>query len=139
VEGKLSEVSKPWLRSFDWDAVTLINQRLCEAKSALHQPTSDGHEPAMKLRESRFSKSMDLSSVFELCRECHRLAPFCFFNGNTFAAIAKEISEPIARSVAPRTGAVFLSAAVHFVAGVLRRDELRAALDAVDNDFASRS
>jgi hypothetical protein len=32
---------------------------------------------------------MGLDEAVELCRKCHRIAPFCFFNGNTFAAIAR--------------------------------------------------
>jgi len=27
----------------------------------------------------------------DLCRQCHRLAPFCNYNGNTFAAIARQL------------------------------------------------
>ena len=34
---------------------------------------------------------MYLDEAADLCRECHRLAPFCNFNGNTFAAIARSL------------------------------------------------
>lgn len=32
---------------------------------------------------------MGLDEAVELCRKSHRIAPFCFFNGNTFAAMAR--------------------------------------------------
>ena len=35
------KVVRPWLALFDWEIVTAQNMVLCEAKSALHKPTSD--------------------------------------------------------------------------------------------------
>jgi hypothetical protein len=32
---------------------------------------------------------MSLTEAVELCRRCHKIAPFCFFNGNTFSSIIK--------------------------------------------------
>lgn len=80
-------MGRTWLADFSWDAVTAINAQLCAAQKALHRPTSDGHESARELWENTFHKETTLADAVELCRQCHRLAPFCFFNGNTFAAI----------------------------------------------------
>jgi hypothetical protein len=52
---------------------------------------------------------MSYGDALDFLRPCHRPSPFCFTNGNTFAAIAR-------------------SAAGHYVAGVLQLDELTAAL-----------
>jgi hypothetical protein len=38
---------------------------------------------------------MFLDEAADLCRECHRLAPFCNFNGNTFAAIARSLMDSL--------------------------------------------
>ena len=38
---------------------------------------------------------MFLDETADLCRECHRLAPFCNFNGNTFAAIARSLVDTL--------------------------------------------
>lgn len=38
---------------------------------------------------------MFLDEAADLCRECHRLAPFCNFNGNTFAAIARSLVDTL--------------------------------------------
>lgn len=34
-------VEREWLANYSWDFVTAQNAMLCEAKSALHKPTSD--------------------------------------------------------------------------------------------------
>ena len=81
---------KPWLASFDWEIVTEINRGLCKQKNALHKPTSDGHLPTKTLWEKNQSKELALTEALEICLKCHRLAPFCFYNGNTFAAIARD-------------------------------------------------
>jgi len=70
--------------------VIAANAALCQAKGALHRPTSDGYEAARKLWESQHHQALWLDQAVDLCRQCHRLAPFCNFNGNTFAAIARQ-------------------------------------------------
>lgn len=67
---------------------------------------------------------MGLYEAVEICRKCHRLAPFTNFNGNTFAAIARILvkrggfaaeDETLARSLAG-----------HIVAGVAGDEEITA-------------
>ena len=59
------------------------------------------------------------------------MGPFCFFNGNTFAAIArgfiKPILEPLIQSD-PMQAAAFRSIVGHYVAGTEGLEELRAAI-----------
>ncbi|MFM7183096.1 MAG: hypothetical protein ACKO2G_16760 [Verrucomicrobiales bacterium] len=80
-------LQRPWLREFTWEMVTAQNQVLCQARNALHKPAPDGHETTRQLWESQHLKSMGLAEAVQLCRKYHRLAPFCFYNGNTFASI----------------------------------------------------
>ena len=80
---------KTWLAEFPWESVVALNAQLCAAKQALHKPTSDGDDAAHLLWEKLYSQEMGLDEAVEICRRCHRIAPFCFFNGNTFAAIAR--------------------------------------------------
>ncbi len=80
---------KAWLAEFPWEGVVALNAQLCAAKQALHKPTSDGYDAARLLWEKSHALEMGLDEAVELCRKCHRIAPFCFFNGNTFAAIAR--------------------------------------------------
>lgn len=88
-------MNQPWLGAFSWEVVTSLNAMLCQASGALHKPTSDGHEPAKALWDSRHAEERSLSAAVDLCRQCHRLAPFCNFNGNTFAAVARDLVPPL--------------------------------------------
>jgi hypothetical protein len=49
---------KPWLARFSWDFVVAQNAVLCQAKNALHKPTSDGYEATKALWESTHLKPM---------------------------------------------------------------------------------
>ena len=75
--------------------VNAINAALCQPKGVLHRPTSDGYEAARKLWEQQHNQALWLDEAVDLCRQCHRLAPFCNFNGNTFAAIARQLTQQL--------------------------------------------
>lgn len=114
----------PWLASFTWEIVTTLNRGLCEAKHALHKPTSDGHEATKTFWESEHLSAMSLADAVTLCRRCHRMAPFCFYNGNTFSAI---IALVIKRMNLPAEQAFIVrSLAGHIVAGVATEEEAKA-------------
>jgi hypothetical protein len=107
---------KAWLAEVPWDLVIFQNASLCEQKNALHKSTSDGYETTKALWEESHQQSMTLMEVVELCRRCHRMAPFCFYNGNTFAAIARSMVEQLGLSGSE--AAALRSLAGHIVAGV---------------------
>jgi hypothetical protein len=115
-------VKRAWLAKFSWDWVTTLNAQLCESGHAFHGPTSDGHETARTLWESEHACEMSLPEAVELCRRSHKIAPFCFFNGNTFASIIK-----VALQASPETTAVqkHLLSAIggHIVAGTATPEE----------------
>jgi hypothetical protein len=112
---------KAWLAPYSWDFVTAQNAVLCQAKHALHKPTSDGHGPAKTLWESRHLAPMSLDEAVDICRQCHRLAPFCFYNGNTFTAIIRDVIS----NLGLEEGQIILlrSLAGHIVAGVASEEE----------------
>ena len=62
-----------------------------------------------------------------LCRQCHRLAPFCFYNGNTFAGIIRDVIQGL--GLPPDQSYVVRSLAGHIVAGVSTGEEERAFLE----------
>ena len=67
---------------------------------------------------------MDLDEAVDLCRHCHRLAPFCFYNGNTFAAIIRDVIAQ--QNLAPEIFSIVRSLVGHIVAGVATDEEERA-------------
>ena len=113
--------AQAWLAPFTWEIVTAQNAVLCAAKNALHKPTSDGHETTKQLWQDRHQNPMSLSDAIELLRRCHRLAPFCFYNGNTFASIAVLIVKHL--DLEPEQAHILRSLAGHIVAGVASEEE----------------
>lgn len=67
---------------------------------------------------------MTLADAATLCRRCHRMAPFCFYNGNTFASIMTLV---VKRLELPADQAFIIrSLAGHIVAGVATEEEAKA-------------
>jgi hypothetical protein len=116
--------TRAWLADYTWEIVTAQNAVLYAAKNALHKRTSDGHDITKALWEANHTQSMSLDEAVDLCRRCHRKAPFCFYNGNTFASI---IALVIKKLALPADQAfVIRSLASHIVAGVATEDEVKA-------------
>jgi hypothetical protein len=116
--------SRAWLAPYSWDFVTAQNAVLCQAKNALHKPTSDGHDATRQLWEEKRARPMNLDEAVDLCRRCHRMAPFCFYNGNTFVAIIRDVV--LGLSLPADQAHVVRSLAGHIVAGVSTGEEERA-------------
>lgn len=110
-----------WLAPYSWEFVTMQNALLCKAQNALHKPTSTGYQPTMELWKARHTEPMDLYDAIELCRRCHRQAPFCFYNGNTFTAIVRDLLLQL--NLPEARFAVVRSLAGHIVAGVSTVEE----------------
>lgn len=116
--------TRAWLADFTWEVVTAQNAVLCAAKNALHKPTSDGHAATKELWEQTHRQEMRLDEAVDLCRRCHRKAPFCFYNGNTFASIIALVIKKL--SLPPEQAYIIRSLAGHIVAGVATDEEVRA-------------
>lgn len=67
---------------------------------------------------------MTLVAAFDVLREYHKRAPFLFFNGNTFAAIGRELSFALFSDLQPLRKREVGSAVAHYIAGVLDRDAM---------------
>jgi hypothetical protein len=125
---------KNWLQIVPWETVVSINAALCEGRKALHKPTSDGYAPAKELWEKNRSRKLSLPEVLQIGFECHRLAPFCNYNGNTFVAIVKTLLNDTLKSMPADQAHVLRSIAGHIVAGTAT-DVERKQLDAILGAF----
>lgn len=114
-------MNRTWLAPFTWAVIVETNRQLCLPKGALHRPTSDGYEPTRQLWESRHRLEMTLAEATDLCRRCHRLAPFCNFNGNTFVAVIRKVIASL--DLPPDQAAALRSMAGHIVAGTATPEE----------------
>jgi hypothetical protein len=113
----MSALTKNWLQVVPWETVVSINAALCEARKALHKPTSDGYAPAKKLWEQNHLKKISLPELLQICFQCHRLAPFCNYNGNTFVTIVKTLLDAELKRLPPDQSFIIRSIAGHIVAG----------------------
>ena len=113
----MAELVKNWLQIVPWEAVVSINAALCEARKALHKPTSDGYAPAKELWERNRSRKLSLPEVFQIGFQCHRLAPFCNYNGNTFVTIIRTLLNDVLKGLPADKAHILRSIAGHIVAG----------------------
>jgi hypothetical protein len=116
-------VKRAWLQPFTWAVIVETNRQLCLPKAALHKPTSDGYEPTRQLWETTHRTEMTLAEATDLCRRCHRLAPFCSFNGNTFVAVIRKVIAAL--PLVPESATALRSLAGHIVAGTATLEEQR--------------
>lgn len=125
-------MKRHWLQDWPWETVATINAGLCQEKKALHQPTSDGYAPAKRLWEKSRAQALTLRETFSLCRQCHQLAPFCFYNGNTFAAIGRTLIQDLLRKMPPAKAHSLRSVVGHYIAGTIGEDELTKMLEILE-------
>lgn len=128
---KFSDVSRVWFQAMPWERVVAMNEQLCAARSALHNSTSASGAVAEAWQE-RQHREMTFRKAVDLLRWCHQAAPFCFFNGNTFAAIALTLLGKLEAS--PAEGAALRSAVGHYVAGVLGVAEFAQMMETLDHN-----
>ena len=121
-------MNEKWLKDWPWETVVTINAGLCNQKNALHKPTTDGYEAARSLWEESRSIELSLRAALEICRRCHKLSPFCFYNGNTFAAIGRIMVQGLMRKMPPVKAHAFRSVVGHYIAGTAGDEELEKAL-----------
>ena len=113
-----------WLAPFSWEMIVSLNEELCDQKDAFHGPTSDGHDATKEMWEQQHVEEMTLAEAVGLLRQCHRMAPFCFYNGNTFAAVALLIIRKL--DLEPEKAFLVRSLVGHIVAGVSTGEEEKA-------------
>ena len=89
----------------------------------MHGPISDGYGVTMELWTRNHGEEMTLGQAVELCRRSHPLAPFCHYNGNTFAAVIRDVIHQLKISETERV--VLRSLTGHIVAGVASEEEKR--------------
>lgn len=65
-----------------------------------------------------------MAEAADLCRRCHRLAPFCNYNGNTFVAVIRRVIKSL--RLPPPQEALGRSLAGHIVAGTASPEEVHA-------------
>lgn len=62
-------------------------------------------------------KKLSLAEMLQICFQCHRLAPFCNYNGNMFVTIVKTLLTEELNFLPPDQSHILRDIAGHIVAG----------------------
>src|SRR5687767_11560665 len=82
-----------FVKNWDWQLIVSLNRAACERGRSQHGHNSETHEEVRRQREETRQKDLTLPETLDFLFQCHRGAPFLFFNGNTFAEIARRITD----------------------------------------------
>lgn len=112
----------PFLTNWNWQSVVGINERLCRGGRAQHGKNSETHARCQEEWLEGSGKERTLLETLDWLRSFHRKAPFLFFNGNTFAEIARTLTDALFAEFPRGRRREAASLAAHYVAGVLDRE-----------------
>jgi hypothetical protein len=108
-----------FLAHWDWQSVVRLNERLCGSRRAQHGKNSETHAACEKEWREGVQAERTLLETLDWLRSFHRKAPFLFFNGNTFAEIARTLTDAFFAEFPHSRRREAASLAAHFVAGLL--------------------
>jgi hypothetical protein len=111
-----------FLQNWNWQFVVRLNERLCRGGGAQHGKNSETHAPCEAEWVQGQRQERSLLETLDWLRSFHRKAPFLFFNGNTFAEIARTLTDALFAEFPRGRRREAASLAAHYVAGVLDRD-----------------
>lgn len=124
-----------WLAAVPWSLVVEYNQALCAKPETPYRP-GRGNAETQRLWETATPQTMDYRHFLDLCHQCHNLAPFAFFNGNTFAKVLAKAIEPVSQLLPPIEATMLRTTSAHYVAGAIRAREMDETCEHVDEVLA---
>src|ERR1041384_2780046 len=81
-----------FVKNWDWQSVVRLNRGACERGGAQHGVNHETHAACAAEWSTRHQQILSLNEAVDFLKQCHRSAPFLFFNGNTFADIGRRIA-----------------------------------------------
>jgi len=120
-----------FLQNWDWQFVVRINERLCRGGGAQQGKNSETNARCEAEWLQGHGQERSLLETLDWLRSFHRKAPFLFFNGNTFAEIARTLTDALFAEFPRGRRREAASLAAHYVAGVLDRDPVTAGIVAL--------
>jgi len=113
-----------FLKNRSWELVVSLNRGACSRGGAQHGQNSESYAAVEAEWRRRQAEVSSLDETIEFLRQCHRRAPFLFFNGNTFADVGRTLADIIFAELPTGRRREVMSAVAHYVAGVLDRESM---------------
>src|SRR6266480_7418751 len=112
-----------FLKNRSWELVVGLNRGACARGGAQHGFNRETQAACASEWAAKQGQVLSLNETIDFLRQCHRRAPFLFFNGNTFADMGRQIPHGIWPMPADtfQGQSSFLRAFVDFVAADVRR------------------
>ena len=118
-----------FLKNRGWESVVSFNRGACARGGAQHGINPEAGGACGEDWERQRGEVTTLAETLDFLRSCHRLAPFLFLNGNTFALIGREIGLALFSDLPPTRKREVASAIGHYIAGVLDREAMVTIVD----------
>lgn len=113
-----------FIQNWDWQSIIGLNRAACERGRAQHGYNQETHEKVCRQWEETREQALTLLETLDFLYRCHKSAPFLFFNGNTFAEIARRLVDVLFADLSRGRRREADSLAAHYVAGVLDRESM---------------
>src|SRR5438034_8734960 len=81
-----------FLKNRSWELVVSLNRGACARGSAQHGFNRETQAACAGEWAAKQEQVLSLDETIDFLRQCHRRAPFLFFNGNTFADVGRQIA-----------------------------------------------
>ncbi|MGD0539328.1 MAG: hypothetical protein ABSC03_16980 [Verrucomicrobiota bacterium] len=113
-----------FLKNRGWELVVGLNRGACARGGAQHGQNSESYAALETEWRRQQAEVCSLAETIDFLRQCHRRAPFLFFNGNTFADVGRTIVDFVFADLPTTRRREVMSAVAHCIAGVLDRERM---------------
>ncbi len=113
-----------FLKNRSWELVVGLNRGACARGGAQHGFNRETQAACRGEWEQKQQQVLSLAETIDFLRQCHRSAPFLFFNGNTFADVGRQITAALFAELPTTRRREVMSAVAHYIAGVLDRERM---------------
>src|SRR6266480_710643 len=113
-----------FLKNRSWELVVGLNRGACARGGAQHGFNRETQAACASEWAAKQGQVLSLNETIDFLRQCHRRAPFLFFNGNTFADVGRQIAAALFADLPTPRRREVMSAVAHYIAGVLDRESM---------------
>lgn len=125
------QVRAAFFENRHWESVISLNRGACARGGARHGFNSETGGACAAEWDTLRQSELTLAEALAALRRFHRLAPFLFFNGNTFAEIGRQTALAIFGDLPVGRRKDASSAVAHYVAGVLDQQAMSAMINSL--------